>query len=127
MAAETAFLLFDKLFKVIGLVREDKKARKADRQLALHALVTAVQSTRRYVRDRERGMPRDQAQENQISDVWRAASVAVSAIDPDLAVTCWNKGGYWMQPENWTDEMVEAKGIAIAQLELRVPELLLPE
>ena len=42
-------------------------------------------------------------------------------------MTCWEKGGYWMQPENWTDEMVEAKGIAIGQLEQRVPELLLPE
>ena len=127
MAAETAFLLFDKLFKLIGLVREDEKARKADRKVALQALVAAVQSTRRYVRDRERGAVRDQAAENQISDDWRAASVAVAAIDPALAVTCWEKGGYWMQPENWTDEMVEAKGLAITQLEQRVPELLLPE
>ena len=124
MGAELAFTFFDKILDVFNLVRNAKQAKKAERKTALAALVAAIQLTQRYIAERERGAARDQNREFDISDSWRQASMAVAEIDLELGRVCWDKGGYWMNPDIWTDEMIEAKGIAIKSLEAKVPELI---
>ena len=124
MTPEIAFTFFDKILDVIGLVRENKLAKKQEKKEALIAIVDALQQTQRYIKAREQGAPRDIDREWNISEIWRGASISVSNIDKTLAGACWEKGGYWMAPDAWSKEMVAAKGIAISQLEEKIPDLM---
>jgi hypothetical protein len=74
--------LLDKLDRFVQLYHEKKKE---DRQLAddaLRAMVFALNETEIYYARRERGMPRSEDSEMQLSRYWSAASIPLRHIDP---------------------------------------------
>ena len=108
-----AFTLFDKTISVLGLIRESKKQRTEKIDQALLALYAALAETRSYLSDLKSGKPHDNDRQFAIARLWNTASVPLREIDKDLAEKCFLKGGYWMEPEAWDQQQIEAKGIAI--------------
>lgn len=121
----SAFTLFDKALSVLGLIRDEKKQRSAKIDQALLALYAALVETRSYISDRESGKPRDKEKEIGIARLWSTASVPLREIDAKLAERCFEKGGYWMEPDVWDQKRIEAKGIAIENMFEATRQLLL--
>jgi len=46
-------------------------------------------------------------------------------VDPKLAERCFEKGGYWMEPDAWDQKRIHAKGIAIESMFEATRQLLL--
>jgi hypothetical protein len=111
-----AFTLFDKVLTVIGLLREGKKQRSEKTDHALLALYAALNETKAYQQQRKAGAARDQQREFALANLWHKASIPLRELDPELAEKCFIKGGYWMEPDAWTDEKVKQSGIAIDQV-----------
>ena len=65
---------------------------------------------------REAGAEPDEQRQLQIAYLWHQAALPLRTIDPDFAVRCFDKGGYWMQPEIWSSDQIREKGIAIDQM-----------
>jgi hypothetical protein len=120
MSAELAFTFFDKIVDVVRLLLESKKAKRADRTAAMGAVLDALQSTERYVIERKDGAAQDKDREWALAEKWRQASIVLSVIDPEFGAVCWNKGGYWMASDVWTDEMIDAKRIALSRIDTKM-------
>ena len=120
-----AFTLFDKALSVLGLIRDSKKERSAKIEQALLALYAALAETRSYISEQENGKPRNQEREYAIARLWSTASVPLREIDPKLAERCFEKGGYWMEPDAWDQKRIHAKGIAIESMFEATRQLLL--
>lgn len=108
-----AFTLFDKLLAALGLIREGQKERTENTNQALKTLYAAISETKSYIHKREDGMPRDRDQEFSIAELWQKSSIPLREIDVELAEKCFLKGGYWMEPEIWSEGKILSKGIAI--------------
>jgi hypothetical protein len=121
----SAFTLFDKALSVLGLIRDEKKQRSAKMDQALLALYAALVETRSYISERESGKARDKKKEIAIARLWSTASVPLREIDTKLAERCFEKGGYWMEPDVWDQKRIEAKGIAIENMFEATRQLLL--
>ena len=110
------FTLFDKALSVLGLIRDKKQKRTERIDQALHALYAALADTRSYISELENGKPRDRGKEFAIAHMWNTASLPLREIDVGLAERCFEKGGYWMEPDAWDPERIKAKGIAIESM-----------
>jgi hypothetical protein len=111
-----AFTLFDKVLTAIGLLREGKRQRSEKTDQALLALYAALNETKAYTQQRKGGAPRETQREFALANLWHRASIPLRELDPELAEKCFIKGGYWMEPDAWTDEKVKQSGIAIDQV-----------
>ena len=111
--ATVAFTLFDKVLSGLGLIRDGQKQRTEKVDHALLALYTALSETRAYITDREKGKRRNHEREFEIARLWQSASIPLRTIDKEFAERCFDKGGYWMEPDIWDKKLIEEKGIAI--------------
>lgn len=111
-----AFTLFDKVLTAIGLLREGKKQRSEKTDQALLALYAALNETKAYLQQRKEGAARDQQREFALASLWHRASIPLRELDTELSERCFLKGGYWMEPDAWTDEKVKQSGITIDQV-----------
>lgn len=111
-----AFTLFDKVLTAIGLLREGKKQRSEKTDQALLALYAALGETKAYLQQRKTGGLSDRQREFGLANLWHRASIPLRELDPELAERCFIKGGYWMEPEAWTDEKIAQAGIAVDQV-----------
>lgn len=116
MSELVALAFFDRLLALVGVIRQSRKDGETRLDAALTALNAALLPTKAYLVDLRRGGKRDTDKEFQIAKHWSAAAVALRPIDADLAQRCSLKGGYWLEPETWTDERVQASGIAIDKI-----------
>ncbi len=119
------FTLFDKALEAVGLIRDKKQKRTERTDQALLALYAALAETRAYISELENGKPRSREKEVAIARLWNTASVPLRVIDIGLAERCFEKGGYWMEPEAWDPGRIEAKGIAIESMYEATRQLLL--
>lgn len=108
--------IFDKLLNILGLIREEKRARSANVDLALTALFEALTATKPYLDSRAAGAARNPDREFEIATVWLNASIRLREIDIEFAERVCAKGGYWMAPEAWDDEKIREKKIAFDQV-----------
>lgn len=91
--------------------------RKDDRtKAALAALSAALTETRLYLRDWKHGAKGNRSKEAQIVRLWEAAAVELRDVDAQLSSICHHKAEYWIHPEEWSEEEVQAKGIGIDEL-----------
>jgi hypothetical protein len=125
MGPSVAFTLFDKVLSVLGLIRDKKRQRTEQTDQALLALYAALTETRLYISELEHGKPHSRKKEFAIARLWNTASVPLREIDPDLAERCFDKGSYWMEPDIWEPERIDAKGIAIESMFEATRQLLL--
>ncbi len=122
--AALAFTIFDRLLAVLGLIRDKERLAEKREDEALEAVYAALVKTNSYLADRAAGKKRDRRREETIAGLWHRASIPLHHIDSNFAVMCMRKGGYWMQPEAWTEEAVEAQGIKIEQVMKETERLL---
>jgi hypothetical protein len=108
-----AFTLFDKAMSVLGLIREGKRQRTEKTDQALLALYTALRETQGYLAELKSGMANNPDKELSLAGLWQLASVPLREIDIELAEKCFEKGGYWLNPEAWNPARIEAKDIAL--------------
>jgi hypothetical protein len=119
------FMLFDKALEAVGLIPDKKQKRTERTDQALLALLAALAETRPYISELENGKPRNREKEVAIARLWNTASVPLRVIDIGLAERCFEKGGYWMEPDAWDPERIEATGIAIESMYEATRQLLL--
>jgi hypothetical protein len=113
----------DKLDRFVQLYCEKKKE---DRQLAddaLRAVVLALNETEIYYARRERGMPRSEDSEMQLSRYWSAASIPLRHIDPIFSQTCDHKSRYWLNPDDWDDKKIVKYKIRLSTVSKKIREL----
>ena len=98
----------------LWITRKERKQERDD--AAVQSVLTAVNTTKRYLARRDRGESIAREAEAELVKLWTAASVQIRRTDPDLAVRLQNKAEYWTNPENWTDEEVARNGIQIDKI-----------
>lgn len=94
-----------------------RKERKEDRDdAAVRSVLTAVNTTKRYLASRQRGEPVDHDIEAELVELWTSASVHIRRTDPELSMRLQEKAEYWTDPENWTGEEVASNRIQIDEI-----------
>lgn len=117
--------VFDKILNVLGLIRGDRVERDEYVDSSLYALYAALAETKAYVVSLGKGEPHDQTKEIELAQLWHNASVPLRRIDPELARICFLKGGYWLEPEVWTEAMVHENQIALDDVFSKTRDLLI--
>lgn len=117
--------MFDSTMSAMGLIRAGKKQRDEKLDQALFALYTALVETKAYVSELNNGKRRNKKKEWALARLWHDASVPIRYIDKDLANRCFIKGGYWTEPELWTEAKIKKNGIALDRVFEETRKLLL--
>ena len=112
----TAVNIFDRLLAAIGLLRAEKKEKDEKTDQALYGLYTALNETKAYISYLESGNKRDRKREFAIAKLWQDASVPLRTVDHDLARRCFDKGSYWLEPDAWSELMINRKRIGLDQV-----------
>ena len=111
-------------------LREGRAGHRTRHNAALLALYAAANETQIYVNrqapqfTRRPPPARDLAREEKLSRMWREASVLVREFDHDLAERCFDKGGYWTDPEAWSEQEIKAARIELKRVVEEARELL---
>ena len=98
----------------LWITRNERKQERDD--AAVRSVLTAVNTTKRYLARRERGEPIDRDAEAELVELWTAASVHIRRTDTSLAIRLQKKADYWTNPENWADEEIVNNGIQIDKI-----------
>jgi hypothetical protein len=80
------------------------------------SVLTSVNTTKRYLAQRERGEPINSEAEAELGTLWATASVLIHRTDPDLALRLQQKAEYWTNPENWSEDEIDHNGIQIEEI-----------
>lgn len=112
----TAIAVFDRLLAAVGLLRAKKKERDEKTDQSLYALYAALNETKAYISHLESGKRRSKKREFAIARLWHDASVPLRKVDRDLAERCFIKGSYWLEPDAWSQLMINRKRIGLDQV-----------
>ncbi len=96
-------------------LRERVRAKDADVEAGLRALLEAALVTKEHLAQHRSGAPGIQAQRN-LRQLWNEASVKLRKSAPDLAARCQMKADYWTDPERWTPAQVDYSRIGIDRI-----------
>ena len=96
----------------VGLWITRRERQQARDDAAVRSVLTAVNTTKRYLARPDRG-ERDREAEAELVELWTAASVHIRRTDSRLARKLQRKAEHWTNPENWTDEEIASSGIQI--------------
>lgn len=121
----TAITIFDRMLAAVGLIRANKKERSERTDQALYALYTALNETKAYMSYLESGKKRNRKREFAIARLWHDASVPLRTVDRDLARRCFIKGSYWLEPDTWSELMINRKRIGLNQVIESIRDLLM--
>lgn len=97
-----------------GITRRERRQQRDD--VAVRDVLTAVNTTKRYLARRERGEPIDREAEAELVTLWTAASVRIRRTDRSLTQRLQLKAEYWANLENWSDEEIVSNGIPIEEI-----------
>lgn len=121
----TAIAIFDRLLAAVGLLRASERERDEKTAQALYALYTALNETKAYISYLESGKRRNRKREFAIARLWHDASVPLRRVDRDLAERCFSKGSYWLEPDTWSELMINRKRIGLNQVMKSTRDLLM--
>ena len=100
-------------------------------QEALEAVYTALNETRIYLGSLDSksllntaNLSRNKEKEANLSRLWTQASTKMRNVDHQWAIICFEKGGYWANPEAWSDDELKEAGIKIEDVIKEAQELL---
>ena len=85
---------------------------------------TALNEPRIYLGGLEQRKPRNPDTEATLSRLWTTASTKIREIDRSWAMRCFQKGDYWANPDNWTEDDVKKAGIGINEVFEKAQDLL---
>lgn len=115
------------LFGLVPTLLSLPKERRELRDNALKAILLALDETYLYYRDQEQGKGRNMDKEAQLVRYWSAAAIPMRHVDPDLAQRCDMKAEYWLNPDNYDNEMVKDLGIGLESVRNAYRTLLQPK
>ena len=95
----------------LWITRRERKNERDD--AAIGSVLAAVNATKRYLAQRDRGDPIDREVEGKLVELWTSAAVHIRRSDRDLAARLQDKAAYWTNPENWTAQEVSDNRIQI--------------
>jgi len=121
----TGITIFNRLLAAIGLLKAKQKEKSERTDQALYALYAAVNETKAYISYLESGRRRNRKREFAIARLWHDASVPLRKVDRGLAERCFIKGGYWLEPDTWSELMVNKKRIGLDQIIKSTRDLLM--
>jgi hypothetical protein len=97
-----------------------KRALKTE---AVRALSEAVTATQEVVDKRSQGVP--DGIDYKLTNLWHRASLAFREAEEDkLARLCQIKGNYWLDPSQWTRELIRDAGIQLTGMQRELQRLL---
>ena len=122
--AAAAIGMFNGLRSWLRDRRQEDAALGREEKQAIRALYVAANETRLYFNRIERPrfsragknrepFGRNIEAEEELSRLWLEASVEVREFSPNLAMRCFEKAGYWSDPEQWTDEEIKRANISL--------------
>ncbi|EHH1111135.1 hypothetical protein J7H87_004359 [Vibrio parahaemolyticus] len=117
----------DKFTDVLGLIQNHVNTKRELKDNALNVICDALNGTKVYYANMERGLPRDIDKENELSRLWARAAVPLRHFDEELAMICENKASYWLNPDNWRDEDIHTHGIALSSVTYEYQKMLAPK
>lgn len=107
-----------------NLARAGKKRREESRR-ALQGVIRATRQTRVYARQLEASGKRDFSREEKLSATWTDLSFELRSLGVSaLAKRCDIAGGYWSDPENFSDDFLDKARVRLQDLELEAKTLL---
>ncbi|HRI93610.1 MAG TPA: hypothetical protein PLS93_18435 [Accumulibacter sp.] len=122
---------------VVGMFKEvrswiqtllgEKRELQREEKNAIRALYVAANETQMYFNRLDRpflarnknelnNFQRDIEREEQLSRLWLDASIEVRAFNPELAMRCFEKAGYWTNPDDWSEEDVKRANISLKSM-----------
>ena len=108
------------LLQVLGELFKDASKRRRlqdDRgQVAVEAILRAINETKLYLSALVRGSRRDMDREGDLSRYWTDVAAKLRGIDEDLAQRCRLKGEYWTDPDKWDKHQLEKARILLTQV-----------
>ena len=114
-----------------SVINDSSNKKAADRRATVEALTAAVEianQTLQYLADKRRTGRTDRKRERTLSDAWKAAGLMLTELEGvpvSLIERYFQKGQYWSDPEEWTDERIAASRIALDKLSSETTSLLL--
>jgi hypothetical protein len=108
----------------IGRWFDRAETRAAREDEALRALLTAVNSTKRYLGSRTQGGPPSTRTQARLVRLWTEAAVRVRRFDRELAHRLQLTAEYWAHPERWTARDMRTARIRIEEIAASARSLL---
>jgi hypothetical protein len=113
------------LKSLLEFISTKRATDSAQHEEALVALYTALNETRIYIGElKQNTNARNRETEKTLSRLWTVASTKIHNIDQSWGITCFQKGDYWANPDNWTQKDIAKAGIGIDEVFQRAKELL---
>lgn len=118
MTIETAtvFRIIDLSLNLFGLARRGQTQRQKEYDEALKSLYDALIETQIYIAVLHRDDRPARKKEAELSRLWRDASRKLKGIDSELAEICFDKGTYWINPEEWSQDDIQRANIGISKV-----------
>ena len=118
--------LIERLTALMGPIATLSREKRELKDSALRSISIALQETKIYYKSLERGAGRNTETEAQLVRYWGAAAIPLRHIDEELAMTCEHKAEFWIDPEQWTHDEVEALGIKLSEVSKAYRNLAMP-
>lgn len=118
--------IVEQFIALIGPLQSMSKDKRELKDNALRAISHALNETYIYYNGLDKGKPRNEDTERQLSNYWAAAAIPLRHLNQDLAMTCEFKADYWVNPENWSEEQIHEHGIALYGVRNKYRKLLAP-
>jgi hypothetical protein len=104
------------LWKVLEEGKTSKENLNNQQREFLKVASKAVRRTLSYIGENKKNIKT----QKELSDLWAAVALAARPFDSDLAERCYQKGNYWANPDNWSDEEVKKAGIEIGRIDAEI-------
>lgn len=101
------------------------RQRKEESRKALQGVIRATRQTKVYLRALEAKGKRDYDKEARLSDSWTELSFELRKLDVKaLAKRCDIAGGYWSDPDKFSDSFLKRARVRLQDLEMEARALL---
>ena len=119
--------IIEKFIQLIGPIQDLSKDKRELKDNALRSVSHALNETYLYYSGLDKGKPKHEDTEKQLSNYWAAAAIPLRHLDQDLAMTCELKAEYWVNPDNWSEEQIHSHGIELGKLRTKYRNMLAPK
>lgn len=118
--------VIERLGGLLGRIQSLAKDQRDLRDNALRAISHALNETYLYYEGLEHGKRRNRDMEAQISRYWSAAAIPMRHLDRELSAICEYKSQFWVKPDHWKRQDINAVNIGLDNVRARYRKLLLP-
>lgn len=106
------------------LKKQDSERQKqlAQFQVAIDTVEKALAQTETYIAKQSKMLKSDsivhidQRLEDDLSERWREASIALKEVSPSFSAVCGYKSEYWHKPGDWSKERIAAAQIRLTSI-----------